>query len=330
MTAAHFSTTVRNLLAGALRSDYLVLILCVVYFAALAPFTPGFAARGNLENTLLTLMPLFVAAIGQTVVMISGGIDLSLTSIMALSSVVGALAMNADTGWLQGSDLAAPAGVLLMLLVGVLVGLANGGAVAGLRLPPFMVTLTSMMFFSGLAIWLTQSKTIYNLPPAFNALGGKTAAALAITVLAAVVAHVFLSRSLWGRWLFAVGHNARAARVSGVPVAAVTVSAYAVGGVCAALAAILYTGQAETGSPVLGQRLLLDLVAATVLGGTSLFGGRGKIVWTLFGVLFIKLIDNSLILLDLSHFTIMMVKGGVILSAALLDAARNRWLGGPA
>ena len=111
---------------------------------------------------------------------------------------------------------------------------------------------------------------------------------------------------------------------SGVPVNGVLVSAYVVSGLFAAVAAILYTGQAESGSPVLAQRLLLDIVGATVIGGTSLFGGRGSIAGTLCGVLFLKLIDNSLNLLDLSHFAIMMVKGAVILLAALVDTLRRR------
>jgi ribose transport system permease protein len=121
-----------------------------------------------------------------------------------------------------------------------------------------------------------------------------------------------------------VGHNPKASLISGVPVNRVIVSAYVLSGCLAALAAVVYTGQAETGSPVLGQRMLLDIIGATVIGGTSLFGGKGKIVWTLCGVVFIKLLDNSLNLLDLSYFSIMMVKGGVILFAALMDSLRNK------
>ena len=121
-----------------------------------------------------------------------------------------------------------------------------------------------------------------------------------------------------------MGHNPKASLISGVPVNRVIVSAYVLSGCLAALAAVVYTGQAETGSPVLGQRMLLDIIGATVIGGTSLFGGKGKIVWTLCGVVFIKLLDNSLNLLDLSYFSIMMVKGGVILFAALMDSLRNK------
>lgn len=307
-------------------SEHLVLFLSALYFTALAPFTPGFAAPDNFANLLATLLPLFIVAVGQTVVLITGGIDLSVTSIIALTSVTGAAIMSGDAGWLAGSPLAVPAALLAMLLAGALVGACNGLAITRFKMPPFIVTLTSMMFFSGLAIWLTQSKNIGNLPAAFNALGGKTGLALLIAAGLGLAAHVMLDRSLWGRWLYAVGHNARAAFISGVPVDGVTLSAYVVSGACAALASVLYTGQAESGSPVLAQRLLLDIVGATVLGGTSLFGGRGKVLWTLGGVLFLKLLDNSLNLLGLSYFTIMMVKGAVILFAALMDTARSKVL----
>jgi ribose/xylose/arabinose/galactoside ABC-type transport system permease subunit len=307
-------------------SEHLVLLVAILYFAALAPFTPGFATPENLGNILATLLPLFIVAMGQTIVLITGGIDLSVTSIIALASVIGASVMNGDNGWLAGSPLAMPAGLVVMLSVGAAMGAMNGLAIAKCRMPPFIVTLTAMMFFSGFAIWLTKSKNINNLPASFNALGGKTWIALLLAAALAGAAHAMLNRSLWGRWLFAIGHNARASRISGVPVDGVIVSAYAASGFLAAMAAVLYTGQAETGSPVLGQKILLDVIGGTVIGGASLFGGKGGISITLFGVLFIKLIDNSLNLLDLSYFSIMMVKGGVILFAALLDSMRNKIL----
>jgi ribose/xylose/arabinose/galactoside ABC-type transport system permease subunit len=216
-------------------------------------------------------------------------------------------------------------GAGVMLLVGAIVGWCNGAAITKLQMPPFIVTLTAMMFFSGLAIWLTKSKTIYGMPSAFNAIGKSAWSALLVTALLVSAAHILLRHSLLGRWLYAVGLNVKAARISGVPVERTTLWAYVISGLCAAVAAILYTGRLETGSPVLGQRLLLDVIGAAVIGGTSLFGGRGKIVWTLYGVLFLTLIDNSLNLAGHSHFTIMMVKGSVILLAALLDVLRARW-----
>lgn len=310
-----------------LLSEHLVLFLSVTYFVAMWPFTPGLAAPENLANIATAMLPLLIVAVGQTFVLISRGIDLSVTSTIALASVVGALVMNADTGWLRGGVFAVPAGLVAMLAVGALLGLVNGAAITRLRMPPFIVTLTTMMFVSGLAIWVTQSKNIFGLPAAFNAIGTRALPAFAVTLVVAVVAHLTLSRTLLGRWLYAVGHNERAAHVSGVPVARVTLAAYVACGVCAALASVLYTGRLETGSPTMGQRILLDVIGATVIGGTSLYGGQGKVLGTVFGVLFLTLIDNTLNLQNLSHFTIMMVKGTVILLAAVLDAMRHKFAG---
>src|SRR5688500_6318798 len=309
-------------------SEHLVLWLCIGYAAAVTPFAPGFLSAGNLTSILLTLLPLFVVALGQTIVLIAGGIDLSVTSIIALASVVGAMIINATNGWLAGAEPATPAAVVTMLLLGAALGSLNGFAIARLRMPAFIVTLTTMMFFSGFAIWLTQSRNIGGLPAAFIQLGSNVWIALAIATATASLIHVGLRRSLAGRWLYAIGHNVRTAHVSGVPVTGVTIGAYVASGVCAAIAAILYTGQAEAGSPVLGQRILLDVIGATVIGGASLFGGKGKVLWTLWGVLFFKLIDNSLNLLNFSVFTITMVKGAVILGAAVLDAMRQRLFAG--
>jgi ribose/xylose/arabinose/galactoside ABC-type transport system permease subunit len=306
-----------------LQSEYLVLILSVVYCLALAPFTPGFVSPSNAANLLSTLFPLFIVGVGEMLVLIAGGIDLSVTSILGLTSVTGAALLNGNSGWLSVSGLGIPVAILAMLAVGALVGLVNGMAVSKLKMPPFIVTLTSMMFVSGLAIWSTRSRNIGNLPETFNHIGSSWVFALGMAIVLGLGVHAALSRTVWGGWLYAIGHNSRAAFISGVPVAWVTVSAYLASGILSAAASILYTGQAESGSPVLGQRLLLDVIGGVVIGGTSLFGGRGKVLWTLFGVLFLKLLDNSLNLLDLSYFVIMMVKGAVILLAAVIDAART-------
>ena len=308
-----------------LRSEFLVLLLSGLLLAALAPFTPGLVSSDNFINLLGNLAPLLVVAVGLTIVLIAGGIDLSVTSTIALTSVLAGMVMNGESGWLRGQAMAVPVAVLLMLLLGALLGAGNGMAVTKLRMPAFMVTLTTMMFFSGLAIWLTKSRNIPGLPAAFTMLGNRLWLVLFIAAALAGFAHLMLTRSLFGRWLHAVGHNARTAHVSGVPVDGVVIAAYVVSGVCAAVASVLYTARLETASPVLGQRILLDVIGATVIGGTSLFGGRGKILWTLFGVLFLTLLDNALNLLGLSHFVIMAVKGVVILLAALLDVGRHSW-----
>ncbi|MBX3278851.1 MAG: ABC transporter permease [Acidobacteria bacterium] len=313
---------------GLLSTEHQVLALCLIWFLSSIPFTPGLTSSNNISNIFSNLLPLLIVASGQTVVLITGGIDLSAPSVMGLAAVVGALVMSGDQGLLGGSAWAAPAGLAAMMLAGALVGWLNGAAITRLGMPPFIVTLTTMTFFSGLAVRLTKSEPIYNLPAVFTSIGKGSLFyipyALFATVFLVGAMHVLLSRSLPGRWLYACGHNVRAAAISGVPVGATVTLAYTLSGVCAAAASVLYTGRLETGSPVLGQRLLLDVIGAAVIGGASLFGGRGKIVWTFYGVLFLTLIDNTLNLTGHSHFTIMMVKGGVILLAALLDASRRR------
>jgi ribose/xylose/arabinose/galactoside ABC-type transport system permease subunit len=310
----------------AIQSEYLVLLLCVVYFGALAPFTPEFASKGNLANIFSAMLPLLVVATGQTLVLIAAGIDLSVTSSIAMASVTGAMIMTGDGGLLAGHPLASVAGVAVMLAVGTAIGLLNGVLITTFRMPPFIVTLTVMMFFSGFAIWLTNSKAIYNLPAGFLFLGRNVWAAATVAILTATAAQLTLSRTLLGRWIHAVGHNPRAALVSGVPNGRVTLLVYGLCGLCAGIAAVLITGRLETGSPVHWRDNLLDVIGATVIGGTSLYGGKGKVIWTVFGVLFLTLLDNSLNLLNLSHFTIMIVKGGVILFAAVLDSVRNKLL----
>jgi ribose/xylose/arabinose/galactoside ABC-type transport system permease subunit len=311
-----------------LQSEYLILVLCALYFAALAPFTTGFASAENARNIVSAMIPLLVVATGQTLVLITAGIDLSVTSVIALASVTGALVINGDTGPLGGSSLAAPVGIGIMLTVGMVIGGLNGLIITLCRMPPFIVTLTSMMFLSGCAIWLTEARTIYNLPRSFLAFGNNLWLAGLAAALVAWLGHLLLTRTLLGRWLYAVGHNPKTALTSGVPVNRVLVLAYVACGLCAGVGAVLITGRLETGSPVHWQKNLLDIIGATVIGGTSLFGGRGKVVWTVFGVLLLTLIDNSLNLLNLTHFAIMMVKGAVILLAALLDALRKRMAGG--
>jgi ribose/xylose/arabinose/galactoside ABC-type transport system permease subunit len=299
-------------------SEYLILALTILFFVALAPFTPGLATQASFLNILGYLLPLFIVAVGMIIVMIGGGIDLSVTSIIALTSVVGAklIVENGAVTFV---------GVTAMLLLGAGIGAINGAIVAWLRLPAFIVTLASMMFLSGFAIWLTQSKNIYGLPSSFLALGQKLPIALATTIALAVVTHLFLRHTLYGRWLYATGQNATAAHISGVPVRRMIFATYVVSGCCAALASVMLTGRLETGSPVLGREILLDIIGATVVGGASLFGGKGKIAWTFFGVLFLALLDNALNLLSLSQFSITIAKGAVILFAAVLDANRRRF-----
>ncbi len=272
-------------------------------------------------------------------------------AILSNTPVWGVL-LTEQGGLLAQNAFALPLGIAAMLAIAALIGLANGLAIAKLQMPPFMVTLVAMIAVSAFAIWLTQSNNIRELPESFIALGKGDLVSvylgdklesqlprrevysfvtwpMVIAIAVAIVAHVLLNRTVFGRYVFAIGINRKAAEISGVPVARVIVAVFVISAICAAIASILYTARLETGRPTLGAgNFLLDVIGATVIGGTSLFGGKGKILWTFFGVLFFVLLSNTLNLMNLSAFHIDMVKGGVILMAALLDVIRTRLMRG--
>ncbi len=262
-------------------------------------------------------------------------------------------------GWLlteAGGPMANhPAGVAVavavIVLACVLIGLINGVFIARFKVPAFMMTLVTSMLFYNAAIWLTQSNNIINLPDAFNTLGQGDLVSIyfgdkltpeikrrdilpfvtypmVISLALAIAAHLLLSRTVLGRQIYAVGNNAKAAEISGVPVRRVVILVFVIAGFCAAIASLLYSARLEGGRPTIGGgSLLLNIIGATVIGGTSLSGGKGKITWTAVGVVFFVLLENILNSMRLSAFHIDVVKGGIILAAALLDVLRARLVG---
>lgn len=352
-------------------SDYFVLYLSLAYFMVLVPFLPTLSNPANLANILSNMWPLLVVAVGQTFVLTIAGIDLSQGSVVGFTSVVGAmlLATTASPDVLSnapiwgliidetGGPLAGvPGGIVIaivaMAAAGALIGAANGIAIAHFRMPPFMVTLVTMIVISAFAIFLTQSENIRNLPESYILLGKGDIVSIylgeqdesriprreiysfitypmLIAVSVAVFAHILLSQTVFGRQVFAIGTNRRAAEISGIPVKRIIVLVFTISAICATIGALLYSTRLEAGRPTLGDgNFLLDVIGATVIGGTSLFGGKGKIIWTVFGVFFFVLLSNTLNLMNLSSFHIDMVKGAVIVAAALLDVLRTRLMRG--
>ena len=333
-------------------SEYFVLLLAGGLFLALWPFIPRLASPQNLGNIASNVWPLLAIAVGQTLVLITAGIDLSQIAVIAVTSVLGGAVMTGAAnpvlfdqsplwgvllfeggGVLSGSPLAVPVALLVMLIVGALIGLLNGVVIAKAKVPPFMMTLISLIFFSSLAVFFTRAENISNLPGGFTALGGGellpfVSYPLLISLGLAVAVGLLLGRTPFGRWVYAIGQNPKAAAISGVPTGRVLVLVYTLSAVCATVGGMLYSARLGLGRPGFGQGfdLLLDVIGATVIGGTSLFGGRGKVLWTVFGVLLFVLLTNALNLLNLSYFTVNIVKGSFILFAALLDVARRRFL----
>lgn len=331
-----------------IMSEYFILVLSVLYFFLITAIVPSMMSVNNLKNIFSNMWPLFAIAIGQTFVLLLGGIDLSQTSVMAVTSVIGAAFMCNSAnpavlgkapiwGWLiteSGGPLAAmPAvtstliGIAIMLIIGTLIGFINGNLIARLNMPPFMVTLIAQMFYSALAIYITKSQNIMFLPETFENLGSEGIGffpySFFVAIFLATAAQLLLSLTILGRFIYTTGGNIHAARISGVPVVRTTVFVYAFSGFCAAIGSVLYSGRLMQGRPTMGSAMLLDIMAATIIGGTSTFGGKGKVSWTLYGVLFYTILATSLQQLKLDNFTINIVKGFVILAAATLDAVRS-------
>jgi ribose/xylose/arabinose/galactoside ABC-type transport system permease subunit len=251
----------------------------------------------------------------MTMVILTEGIDLSVGSVVALAGVVGA-----D---LIASGVPLPVAVLAAVAAGALVGLFNGASIVYLRVAPFIATLATMTAVRGLAYLYTDGVSVGNLPDTFTRWGNGRIGPLPIPVLVAAVVvagtWLLLSRTVFGRRVYAVGGNEEAARLSGVRVGRIKIGVYTLMGALAALGGVMLAARLGAGDPKAGQLFELTAIAAVVVGGTSLSGGRGTVIGTVLGALIIGVLDNGLVLLDVSAFYQMVVKGLVILAAVALD-----------
>jgi ribose transport system permease protein len=290
---------------------------------------PNFLKAENLINVANQITVIAIVAVGMTIVIITGGIDLSVGSLLALSAVV-ATAIIRD---LLGGPQATAGGMLLASLAAVAlcaaVGGFSGGMVTGCGIPPFIVTLAMMLVASGLAAILAQGQSIYQVPDSFTWLGRGAGLfglpnAVLLMLLLYGLAHVLMTRTTLGRYLYAVGGNREAARLSGVPVNRVICFAYVVSGLLAGLGGVVMASQLKSGSPTYGAMYELYVIAAVVVGGTSLRGGEGSMLGTLVGAFIIAVIQNGLNLTNVESYTQKVVLGLVILGAVLLDRIRHR------
>ena len=295
-------------------SRYAIFIALALECLIVGLTTDTFFTSANLLNVLRQNAFIAILAAGMTFVILTGGIDLSVGSVVALAGVVCA-------GQLADGMGVAPA-VLLGLFVGLVVGAFNGIAVTALRIPSFVVTLAMMLVVRGAAFKYTDARTITGLPAGFGVLsGGAVAAAVMLSVF--VVSWVVLTRTPLGRHVHAVGGNLQAAWLAGVRVTRVQFAVFAISGLAAGLAGVLVASRLNAGYPRAGEYYELDAIAAVVVGGTSLFGGRGSIWGTLAGAFFIGILNNALNLFHVSTYDQLIVKGAVLLLATSLDRWRD-------
>jgi ribose/xylose/arabinose/galactoside ABC-type transport system permease subunit len=288
---------------------------------------PSFLKVGNLRAVANRIAVIAIIAIGMTLVIISAGIDLSVGSLIALSAVTAALLIRDAAG----AEQAGPLGMALCCLAAIALcaalGAASGTLVAAFGIPAFIVTLAMMQIASGWAYILSESQTVYQLPESFtwfgrgDFLGVPNPVFLMLALF--VVAHVVMTRTVFGRYVYAVGGNAEAARLSGVPVRTVVLLCYVVSGALAGLGGVIRASELKSGAPTFGQMAELEVIAAVVVGGTSLAGGEGRIFGTLIGALIIAVMRNGMNLTNVEPNLQNVVLGLVIIGAVLLDRAKS-------
>jgi ribose transport system permease protein len=278
-----------------------------------------FLTTRNAGNVLAQTAVIALLAVGQLLVILTRGIDLSVGSTLALASVVGALAFHDGNG-----DAVV---ILAMLGTGAAVGLVNGVVFVYGRLPhPFIITLATLSIARGLALRLSGGQPKRGVPDAVHSIGGSSWEWIPYSAFLvggiAILAAVALSRLVWGRWIYAVGGNPDAARRTGIPVRAVLVSAYVACGLLAGVAAIITSGRLNAGSPTSGNLAELDSIAAVIIGGASFLGGRGTVTNALVGALMLGVIRNGMNLLNVDAFLQPIVIGVVIVIAVESDVLR--------
>lgn len=297
----------------------------LIFLAVLATFSllsPRFLAGNNLLNILIQSASTAIVATGMTFVLLTAGIDLSVGSIMFVSAALaGKMVLGGQPLWLAA---------VVILAAGILYGAFNALCITWLRIIPFIVTLATLYFGRGLGLWLTETRAM-NLPENILRIGSARLAGIPFPVLVLVLviaaAHLVLSRTAFGRQIYALGNDANAARKAGLRTGRIQFAVYVISGFCAALGGLVSIAQLGAVSPSFGNQREFAAIAAAVLGGVSLFGGRGA-VWpgTLLGALLIQTIENGLVIANADPYLYPLVMSAIIFLAVLLDSLRNRQL----
>lgn len=311
---------IENGVVGFIRRNMGILIGLAVLFLFLSIFTESFLTTKNMLQVLRQICINALLAFGMTFVLIIGGIDLTVGSVVAISGVSIVMLLNA------GVPL--PVAFLLSLLIGSLIGLINGSIIALTGMPPFIVTLSLQGAIRGVAYVITDGRSVSCENEVFNAIGNGYFLGIPLPIYTVALVMVLISIILYytrfGRRMYAVGGNVTAAQFSGIHVKRITIWVYIISGTLAALAGIILASRMYSGQPASGQAYESDAIAAAVLGGTSFNGGIGTIGGTLIGALVIGFLTNGLNLLHISSYVQMIIKGIVIIGAVGIDILKNR------
>jgi ribose transport system permease protein len=294
----------------------------IVLFVGLAIASPHFLTETNLSSVVRQTAVINIMSLGMTIIIIAGGIDLSVGAILAMSGVIGAMAME------KGMPI--PVGILVGILTGLAWGFVNGILTTRLRIAPFIVTLGTLGIIRGLTLIITNGLPVHGVPQGFSFLGEGNLLGvpfvLWVLVVCALATHVILEHTRLGRYAYAIGSNPDAAVYAGVPVGFDTTTVYALGGLLTGLAGMIEASRLMTGQPAAGNGYELQAIAAVVIGGGSLHGGEGSVVGTLIGAFIMGLLSNGSDLLGVSPYLQQAIIGAVIILAVTVDELRKRRL----
>ncbi len=299
----------------------LALIALIIFFMAT---TPSFATSQNIANIQTQITLNTILAAGITFVILVAGIDLSVGSVLALCAMVGGLVITSGLPTLP----AVLAAIVAAVFVGLLCGFVNGFVSERWAVPAFIVTLGMLNMARGAALQTTDAESVFGFPEAFNAFGTATflgiPAIFLIAVALVVVGHLVLTRTVFGRMLFAIGNNEESVRLAGHQTSRYKIAAFCISGACAGIAAIIYMTRLHTASPIIGEGYELNAIAAVIIGGTSLFGGKGSLIGTLLGACLLGVLTNGLLLMGVGDFARQIVTGAVIILAVIIDYYRQK------
>ncbi len=291
-----------------------------VLFGGLALASPHFLTETNLASVVRQTAVINIMALGMTLVIIAGGIDLSVGAILAMGGLLGTMAME------RGASI--PAGVAIGVLTGLVCGMTNGFLATRLRINPFIVTLGTMGIFRGTTLIVSNGLPVHRIPQSFSFLGEGALLGvpfvLWLLVVCAVATHILLEHTRLGRYAYAIGSNENAALYAGIPVAFHTTVVYAICGGLTGLAGMIEASRLMTGQPTAGQGYELQAIAAVVIGGGSLRGGEGSVIGTLIGAFIMGLLSNGSDLLGISPYLQQAIIGAVIILAVTVDELRKR------
>ena len=292
----------------------------VIILILLAIFVPNFIGIQNIVNVLEQVSSVGFYVLGLTLVMVVGGIDLSIPGVIMAGACLGGQVMVKTQSWFLG--------ILLMLAVGLLFGVINGIAVAKAKMIPFIVTLSTLVLTQGIASWLSASTTIYGFPDSFfvfNSTIGIVPVGVIVFIAVAIILSIYLNRTKSGREYFMTGESIETARVSGIHVDRVTFMAYVLCGLLGGVGSIFLTARVGSATATMvGDTVQTDVIASCVIGGASLNGGKGSVIGSVLGLIFITIISNCINLLGISYYVGMVVKGFIIAIVIMLDVVRSR------